>query len=74
MWICMFRSRFLSKVSLFIKFRAGYRSSHIFEAAPISNINGAIHTANDVISRLDLPRALELVKVALGNTIELSSS
>jgi len=53
--------------------RAGYRSSHIFEAAPTSNMNRAIHTANDVISRLQLPRALELVKVALGNTIELAS-
>jgi len=53
--------------------RSGYRSSHIFEAAPTSNMNRAIHTANDVISRLQLDRALEFVKSALGNTIELSS-
>jgi len=54
--------------------RAGYRSAHIFEAAPTSNMNRAIHTANDVISRLQLPRALELVKAALGFVVELGAT
>jgi len=53
--------------------RAGYRSAHIFEAAPISNINRFIHTASDTINRLQLERGLEYVKVALGFTVELAS-
>lgn len=51
---------------------AGYRSSHIFEAAPLSNMNRNIHTARDTIEILDLPRAVELIKVALSFTLELA--
>jgi len=51
---------------------AGYRASHIFEAAPLTNMNRNIHTARDTVDILDLPRAVELIKVALGFTLELS--
>lgn len=51
---------------------AGYRSSHIFEASPIGNMNRNIHTARDTIDRLDLKRAVELIKVALSFVVELS--
>eukprot|EP01080_Neovahlkampfia_damariscottae_P006914 gene6914-11077_t len=53
--------------------RAGYRSGHYFEAAPLSNMNRNIHTARDLVDALDLKRALEFVKVGVGFAVELSA-
>jgi bacterial leucyl aminopeptidase len=52
--------------------RAGYRSGHYFEAAPLSNMNRNIHTARDLVALLDLKRALEFAKVGVSFAVELS--
>jgi len=57
----------------FSMFAAGYRSSHIFEAQPMSNMNRAIHTSSDTFDKLNMERALKFAKIALGFVVELSN-
>jgi len=51
--------------------RAGYPACMPFESQ-MNFINRAIHTPNDVLSKLDLEHGAEFVKVALGYLVELS--
>jgi len=52
--------------------RAGYRSSFPFEVHQFSMLNGAIHSPNDLINRLDMKRATGFVRAGLGFVMELS--
>jgi len=52
--------------------RAGYRSSFGFEVGQFNMLNRAIHTANDLISLLDMKRAAKYVKFSVGFAVELS--
>jgi len=51
--------------------RAGYRSAFSFEVHQFSMLNRNIHTANDVISHLDMKRNVQFVKTAVGFAQEL---
>jgi len=49
----------------------GYRSAFPFETT-FNTRNPYIHTPNDVIEKLNLPRAFEFVKFAVGYVVEMS--
>eukprot|EP01080_Neovahlkampfia_damariscottae_P010014 gene10014-2333_t len=52
--------------------RAGYKSAFGFEVGSFSLANRAIHSANDLIGLLDMPRATKFVKFGIGLAVELS--
>jgi len=53
--------------------RAGYRSSFPFET-DFSRYNPYIHTANDILSHINLERVLEFAKLGLGFVVELGGT